>query len=90
MITVETIFERFGGAAEVGRILGKSTEHAVQMRRRDSIPPRYWPTLIDAAQKRKIRGITHEALLKARIEAEERAARKRAGRRARSMACEVA
>ena len=61
METIETIFQHLGGASGVGRAIGKSTEHAAAMRRRRSIPLRYWPKVIDAAQAK---GVTiDEALL---------------------------
>lgn len=60
------IFKELGGPAEVGRILGVTTEHAVQMRRRGSIPPDHWPALVIEAQRRGLVTITHEALLAAR------------------------
>lgn len=62
MAVVERIFEEFGGPAEVGRALGIPTEHAAQMKRRDSIPSRHWATLIEAARTRGFQGVTYEAL----------------------------
>ena len=47
-ITLSTIYEALNGAAEVGRALGISTEHAAGLRRRRSIPPRYWAELLTA------------------------------------------
>lgn len=52
MSNVDSIFDLFGGPAAVGRIIGKSTEHAATMRRRGSIPVRYWPALIEAAREK--------------------------------------
>jgi hypothetical protein len=51
MSTVSAIFERLGGPAKVGRVIGKSTEHATIMRRRGSIPVRYWPALMAVRPK---------------------------------------
>lgn len=64
MSTWRDIFKAFGGPAELGRALGISTEHATQMRRRDSIPPLHWPRLIEAAREKKIEGVNYEALAK--------------------------
>lgn len=68
MITVDIIFERFGGPAELGRAIGKSTEHATLMRRRGSIPPIYWSKLIDVAAERGLADITYEQIVKAHEE----------------------
>ncbi len=65
-ITFNHLFEAFGGPAQVGRLLGITTEHAVQMRRRGSIPPEHWPRLVNAAIAQGIEGVTHEALIAAR------------------------
>ena len=52
MKAVADIFEDFSGPAELARAIGVSTEHATTMRRRGSIPVRFWPTLIEAARDR--------------------------------------
>lgn len=61
--TIEDIFRAFGGPAKIGQVIGVSTEHAGAMKRRNSIPVSYWPSLIAAAQERDIEGITAESLL---------------------------
>lgn len=66
MITFDEIFEAFGGPAQVGRLLDITTEHAVQMRRRGSIPPEHWVRLVEAAREKSIVGVTHETLIAAR------------------------
>jgi hypothetical protein len=63
METVHDLFEAFGGPAAVGRILGTTTEHAAQMKRRKSIPVRWWPHLISAAKEQKIK-LTEADLLR--------------------------
>lgn len=60
--TVDDLFHLFGGPAEVGRIIGVRTEHAMQMKRRRSIPEQYRPKLIEAAAERAIEGVTYESL----------------------------
>jgi hypothetical protein len=65
MMTVDDIFHLLGGPAEVGRIIGKSTEHAASMRRRGSVPVRYWAAILDASTQRNVREITHAALVAA-------------------------
>lgn len=66
MNSFDTVFALLGGPAEVGRIINVTTEHAVQMRRRGSIPPEHWPAIVRAAADRGLSGITHEALKEAR------------------------
>ncbi len=51
MDSIESLFAQLGGPSEVGRIIGKSTEHAAAMKRRKSIPVRYWSKLMLAAQQ---------------------------------------
>lgn len=51
MDSIESLFAQLGGPSEVGRIIGKSTEHAAAMKRRKSIPVRYWSRLMVAAQQ---------------------------------------
>jgi hypothetical protein len=63
MRTLDDVFDAFGGPAAVGRVLGKSTEHAASMRRRGSIPVEYWPVLLSAAHKQNIDHLTYEALV---------------------------
>jgi hypothetical protein len=70
MMTVADIFDAFKGPAAIGRAIGKSTEHAASMRRRASIPVRYWPRLINAARAAGIDGINHETLTQAHSAAE--------------------
>lgn len=65
MTTVSDIFNLCGGPAEVGRAIGKSTEHAAAMRRRGSIPVTYWPALIAWARAEGIGDVNHEILVEA-------------------------
>jgi hypothetical protein len=51
MTSVDRIFDDLGGPASVGRMIGKSTEHAATMKRRGSIPIRYWERLVVEAAK---------------------------------------
>ncbi len=54
MNTLSDLFNDFGGPAKVGQAIGVSTEHAAAMKRRHSIPIRYWLTLVDFAHSRGI------------------------------------
>ena len=51
MMTVQTIFDAFDGPANLGRVIGVSTEHASTMRRRQSIPVRYWPAIVAGSKE---------------------------------------
>lgn len=63
METVDDIYELLGGPAAVGRLIGKSTEHAATMRRRGSIPVEYWPDILEGL-KAKGRDSTADDLLR--------------------------
>ena len=67
MRTVSDIFDVFGGPAELGRAIGVTTEHATTMRRRGSIPVRYWPTLLVEARDRHI-ALTEAEVIAAHVE----------------------
>lgn len=69
MSTVSAIFDRFEGPANVGRAIGKPTEHATAMKRRGSIPVRYWPDLIRVAEHEGIEGVTYADLVTAHASA---------------------
>ena len=60
--TWEQVFDAMGGPAEVGRAIGKSTEHAAAMLRRGRVPSPYWWDLVQDAKARNIVGVTHETL----------------------------
>ncbi len=49
MNNVGSIFDELGGPAAVARILNVGTSTASEMKRRGSIPVRWWPQLISAA-----------------------------------------
>jgi len=55
MKCVADVFAAFNGPASLARSIGVRTEHATIMKRRDSIPVRYWPALIAEARVRGIR-----------------------------------
>lgn len=49
-------------AADFGRAIGVSDVHARAMKRRNSIPSKYWSALVDEARQRGFNHVTHEAL----------------------------
>lgn len=65
MATVASIFDALKGPAEVGRIIGVTTEHAASMRRRGSIPVRYWPAILESVARFTPPPVTNEALIEA-------------------------
>lgn len=52
MNTLNDLFDDFGGPAKIGQAIGVSTEHAAAMKRRHSIPSRYWLALVNSARER--------------------------------------
>lgn len=67
MVTLSSIFDAFGSPDGFGKAIGKNAMHARAMRRRGSIPVRYWPKLISAAKKSGAKWITYEALTLAHV-----------------------
>ena len=49
MQNISDIFTSLGGTGAVAKILGVKHSAASEMRRRGSIPVRYWPVLIEGA-----------------------------------------
>lgn len=63
MLTVQKIFEDFGGPTKLGRAIGVAPSTASEMKRRASIPVDYWPRLVAAAQECGVQGLTYERLV---------------------------
>jgi hypothetical protein len=51
MNTVDDIFTTLGGTGAVAKIIGVKHSAASEMRRRGSIPVRYWPALMQGARE---------------------------------------
>ena len=66
-MSIDDLFEKFGGPAAMGRALGVPPSTASEMRRRRSIPVRYWPALIEKAPEHKIAGIDAETLMRIHV-----------------------
>jgi hypothetical protein len=62
MQTVDDVFVKFGGPTAFADAVGIKISAASEMRRRSSIPVRYWSRLVDAARVRHIR-LTYEKLV---------------------------
>ena len=54
------------GESNLTKVLKKPDSHIRTLIARDSIPPEYWPRLIEAAPQYGVRGLTYELLAKLR------------------------
>lgn len=62
MQTFSGIIDAFGGPIPYSRAVGIAEFHARTMKSRDSIPPGYWPRVVEAAKESGVEGVTLEAL----------------------------
>lgn len=72
MKTVSDIFDVFGGNAAVARILKTMPSTASEMKRRESIPVEYWPTLVAEAERLGRTEVTLESMALVMAEAAQR------------------
>lgn len=63
MQSVSYIFETLGGPTKVARILGVGFSTAMEMKRRGSIPVKYWPKLVDACHSVGAQNVTYDQLV---------------------------
>lgn len=63
MDTVDDVFAGFEGSSAFASALGLNLSTASEMRRRSSIPVRYWPRLVEVARERGIAGISYDSLV---------------------------
>lgn len=63
MNTVEDVFLKFEKTSAFADALGLKLSAASEMRRRKSIPVRYWPKLVEAARQRGFAEITNDTLV---------------------------
>ena len=69
MSTVQQIIGLWPSAAEMARDIGlKRASHGTVLKWRSSIPVKYWPQLVEAAERRGIKGVTYEVLAEAHAE----------------------
>ena len=54
MNMISDLFEKLGGNTKVGSAIGKGQTTVSEMKRRRSIPVRYWPKIILAAREKGI------------------------------------
>lgn len=69
MHSVSTLFQQLGGPTKVARILGVGFTTASEMKRRKSIPVKYWPLLVAACQSEGVEGVDYEQLVAIHTEA---------------------
>lgn len=62
MQTSSDLVERFGGAAKLAPHIAVPANTIRQWVARDSIPVRYWHSIIDEARRQRIRGINADTL----------------------------
>ena len=63
MNTVADVFAGFEGTGAFAAALGLNLSTASEMRRRASIPVRYWPRLVEAARERGIADVNYDTLV---------------------------
>lgn len=63
MNTIDVIFEAVGGAKKFAEAVQVKPNAAREMKRRKSIPVRYWPRLVDACKELGIRGVNYDVLV---------------------------
>lgn len=74
MHTVNDLFEQFGGTGAVARIMKVGHSTASEMRRRGSIPLKYWSSIIDHAKSINRPEVDNDLLVRIHVPDEERAA----------------
>lgn len=65
MNTFQDIINGWPSLADFASDIGVEENTAKQMRTRNSVNPVHWPSMIDGAKRRKIVGVTFEALTSA-------------------------
>jgi hypothetical protein len=68
MNTVHDIFEQLGGTGAVALALNVGHSTASEMRRRRSIPVKYWPALIEHARASGLDEIDADLLVRVHVE----------------------
>ena len=67
-LSVRELQAQWPSYAVFARLVGVSEGAAQQWRRRDSIPPEYWPKVVKAANEQGLHNISIDALLAMRTE----------------------
>ena len=62
MHTFAELIEKFGGAAKLAGEIGEQANAIRQWSARNSIPARHWHSIVEAAARLQVPGVTFEAL----------------------------
>jgi len=62
MDTISDLIKRFGGAAKMAPEIAELPNTIRQWAARNSIPARYWHSIIEAARRLNVRGVTYAKL----------------------------
>lgn len=63
MKDIDTIFSELGGTGKVADFLDVKPSAASEMRRRKSVPVKYWPKLVFACTVNGVEGVSYDALV---------------------------
>lgn len=63
MMNIDQIFMDLGGTGKVAKFLGVKPSSASEMRRRGSVPVKYWPALVAACDEQNVEGINYATLV---------------------------
>ena len=74
MSSVDDLITDLGGPQRLATTLGVNANAVRQWKSRGTIPPEYWPELIELAEQKKRPGVTWDFLRAARKAASKRAA----------------
>lgn len=66
MKTINELYEKFGGSGAVAKAIQVKPSAASEMRRRKSIPVKYWPSLIEQATASGL-SLTNDILVRLHI-----------------------
>lgn len=58
MDSFASVIDRLGGAVEVSRHLGISADGVRKLMKRNAMPYRHWPKLVDLAAQKRVRGVS--------------------------------
>jgi hypothetical protein len=78
-LTVEQVFEAFGGQKAVAELLGLTVQAVSNMKARGAIPTRHWAPLVAEANARLMKEITFEAMAAMGTDADDAPASKTTG-----------
>jgi len=67
MLTVADLIDKFGGSTKFAAVIGKGPSTASEMKRRQSIPVEYWPTIIRAAPEAGVDGLTTDEMVRLHV-----------------------